>query len=124
MSDWLPIKRKSVKVEGVDPEAPGLLDVYIELSETPPPEWEDYFRNPVGVEVSMSMHPPRLEGGDVHIRPPDKELKAYVAHVDQRIKAANERYEREVLPKFRAQNDQRSSEQKRIDDAQDEADRL
>jgi hypothetical protein len=124
MSGWLPIKRKSVKVEGADPAAPGLLDVYIELNETPPPEWEDFFSHPVGMEMSMSMHPPRLEGSDVHIRPPDKELKDYVTHVDQRIKAANERYEREVLPKHRAQETHRTKEQKRIDDAQKEADQL
>jgi hypothetical protein len=105
-----------------------LLDVDIDLTPDPPAEWARGFEHPVGVGISMSMHPPVLSGATVHIRPPDNELEKYVAHVDERIAAANAYYEREVLPALdRAEAEERQhqeDEQKRIDDAKRLADNL
>ena len=47
------------------------------------------------------MHPPELSDSTIRIRLPDDELGGYVRHVDERIGAANERYELNVLPRLR-----------------------
>jgi hypothetical protein len=67
--------------------------------------------------MSLSMHPPEFGGpGTVALRCPDEELKKYVEHVDARIGAANDRYEREVLPKKIAAEEraEKEREQQRV----------
>lgn len=116
------------RVRGVNAKYSGLLDVDIDLTPTPPAEWTRAFERPIGVGISLSMHPPTLSGATVHIRPPDNELEAYVKHIDERIAAANDYFEREVLPaldRAEAQERQRrEDEQKRIDDAKRRADNV
>src|SRR6266404_7135026 len=102
MDGWQAITRGQPEVDGVDADYPGLLNVRVPLSAYPPDEWQDFFLRPVGVGLSMSMHSPDLRGDEVVLRPPDSEVERYVKHVDERIVAANARYEAEVLPKRRA----------------------
>lgn len=99
---WEPITRTVQTVEGVDPDASGRLRISITLSAQPPKEWVRFFEHPVGVEMSLTMTPPRLSGSRVYIRPPDDQVVAYISHVDERIRAANSRYEVEALPKDEA----------------------
>lgn len=108
--NWKRITRGEVDVRGVNKKYPGLLDVRIPLSEVPPREWTGYFERPVGISISMSMHPPHLSGAEVVLRPSDDDLEEYVQHVDERIQAANVRYEREVLPQLRALEAQQQRE--------------
>jgi len=114
--NWTPIARENPEVRGIDPQAPGLLDVTIRLRPTPPREWVELFEHPPGVSISMAMHPPRLSGATVRIRPPDDELEAYLAHVDQRIDAANREFEERFLPQIRARaaREAQNTEQERL----------
>lgn len=125
---WVPITRSKPDPKGVDPKYSGLLNVEIELSTNPPNEWAQSFLNPVNVPISMSMHPPRLQGSTIIIRPPDNELEAYVRHVDVRIAHANQRYEQEFLPAIDAarERDQRAhdEEERRLAEARKRAENL
>ncbi|MHB8382051.1 MAG: hypothetical protein ACYDC3_06890 [Candidatus Binataceae bacterium] len=115
MADWTPITRRELQVIGDHPDYPGLLQVVISLSEEPPEKWQEFFMNPTGVGISMSMHPPEISGGEIGISPPDNELERYVRHVDERIDAANQRYSREVLPQITLQ-EQRDEMSRRDDE--------
>ncbi len=125
---WEPIKRVAVKVTGVDAQEAGLLDAYIELSAAPPKEWPHRFENPVGLDVSSSMYPPKVNGSRVTLHVQDDRMAEYVADVDARIAAANEYYENEVLPaqvaKATAEQDARDEVTRRIAEAQRIADTL
>ena len=125
---WVPITRGKPDPIGVDEKYRGLLDVEIELSATPPPEWAESFLHPVKVPISMSMHPPRLEGSTVIIKSPDNDLAAYVQHVDVRIAHANQGYEHKFLPAIDAarERDQRGhdEEQRRLAAARKRAETL
>ena len=126
--EWKPIQREKPEVDRVDPDYEGLLRVRIDLNRQPPSEWARYFLNPIGVGISLSMHPPELFGSTISIRPPDNELAAYVAHVDERIEAANERYKREVVPALRKAAEEEAREEegrgKRLEDARKRAEDL
>jgi hypothetical protein len=126
---WDPISRGKPRVRGVNPQDSGLIDVEIDLSITPPPEWAQAFTNPPDVPISMGMHPPTLSGPrGVELQLPDGELEAYVANIDARIAAANDYFERQVLPSLMAaeasaQRDEASA-QARVDDVQRRAENL
>ena len=127
--EWTRIVRSGPpRVRGVNSQYPGLLDVEIDLTRTPPPEWTQGFIHPSGVGISLSMHPPEISGSRVQIRPPDGELEKYVAHVDERIEAANTYFEQRVLPALNAAEAQaqqrKATEQSRIADATRQADKL
>jgi hypothetical protein len=126
--EWTPIERAEVKVRGIDPEFSGLLRVEVALTPSPPAPWRTYFERPSGVSMSLSMHPPRLIGSMVEIRPPDNELEKYLENVDERIRHANERYGAEALPAIQAQAERdaafRAESQRRVDDAQRRANGL
>lgn len=109
--NWQPIARTNIEVQGVNGQYPGLLDVEISLSETPPDEWQHFFNNPVGVSLSLSMRPPQLGYNSIHISPSDGEIEKYVKHVDARIASANKRYETEVIPALRAREQRQQAEQ-------------
>ena len=99
---WVPITRRTPKVVGVNRKYAALLDVEMDLSQSPPDGWAGAFMQPSGIPITMGMHPPRLEGSTIILTPPDDQVEACVAHVDARIAHANERYERFVLPPGRA----------------------
>ena len=99
---WRPIARGTPDVRGVHSEHSGLLIVRIDLEPAPDEAWAQFFQSPSGVGISLGMHPPRLMGRSIEITPPDNQIEAYVAHVDERIAAANAFYEREVLPRIAA----------------------
>lgn len=75
---WQAITRGKPKVLGVNQQYPGLLDISIPLSPRPDREWQALFEHPPGVGISISMHPPRIDGGTVRITPSENEVKAYV----------------------------------------------
>jgi len=126
---WTRIVRSGkLRVKGINPQYSGLIDVEIDLKPTPPREWADFFSQPFAVPTKASMHPPKLSGSMVMLRPPDNELDDYVANVDQRIEAANAFFERQVLPSLEVAEAQarkrRDDDQKRIDDARRSAEDL
>ncbi len=100
MDDWQPISRGRPNVVGVDPRQPGRLDVRIPLVGSVNGEWTRVFEAPAGVTVP----PPKVQGGgegpEARISPPDSQLEAYVADVDERIARANREYERAIWPQI------------------------
>lgn len=125
---WTPITRGKPKVLGINEKYSGLLNVELDLSDTPPREWAEFFTHPTGIGISMSMHPPKLSGHIVSLRPPDGEIEKYVNHIDERIVAANAYYERQVIPDLEAaearQEQSRKAEQMRLDEARRRAEKL
>jgi hypothetical protein len=74
------------------------------------------------------MHPPRLRGSTVLIRPPDSEVEKYVAYVDECIAATNSEYACSVAPRLEQERErserQRADDARRIADAQKKLDEL
>lgn len=125
---WQPISRGKVDVHGIHPEHPGLLQVSIELSDSPPAEWRAAFIAGDGVASRGDMHKPDLTASTVWLQPPDSELEEHVRDVDARIAAANKIYKRDVLP---AKTQRQSAvealaeqNERRIDDARRRAEDL
>ena len=57
------------------------------------------------------MHQPMLSGSTVRLMPPDDEFDDYIQHLDARIAATNEWYERNVLPQRLAAEERTKREQ-------------
>jgi hypothetical protein len=111
------------KVLGIDSEASGLINVEIELEPQPDGNWLNVFRDgPPGPMWPMSMHPPRLQGSKVILRPPDNEVEMYLNALGERVEATNAYYEREIAPRLRQQEERRKADeaerQRRIEEAQ------
>jgi hypothetical protein len=126
--EWKPIGRGRPQVLGVHPQYRGLLEIEIELDSMPSAEWVQAFNHPAGVSMSMSMHPPRLSGSTIYIRPPDQELASYIEHIDERIAAANATYEARVLPQERAaalrEKQVKEEETRRVEEARKKSEKL
>jgi hypothetical protein len=118
MDEWTHITRTEVEVRGVNQQYSGLLDVDVQLSESPPTEWTQTFDHPPNVGIPISMHPPRLRGATIRITPPDSELEMYLDHIDKRIEAVNRWYADNVWPKVLAAGERTKAE------AADEAQRV
>lgn len=118
---WIYVERTHIEVEDIDPQAPDLLQVRIDLNRVPEPEWTEFFTEPADLSVPASMHAPRVVDDTIRLRPPDHGVEQYIAHVDERVTAANEYYAKRILPRRRAEEDQRNREaaerQRRIEEA-------
>lgn len=72
------------------------------------------------------MHPPRIHGTSIRLRPPDSELERYVEALRERVEATNDQYEREILPHLRSEaqtaDNERAERERRIKDAQEQLD--
>ena len=125
---WTPITRSKPDPKGVNSRYPGLLNVEVNLSRTPPSEWAEFFSQPFAVPMKLSMHPPTLSGSIVELMLPDDEFDAYIESLDARIAAANESFERHVLPEVEAaearENERHRAEAKRMAEARRRADTL
>jgi len=126
--NWMPITRSKPEVKGVNARYSGLLDVEVRLSSPPASEWAEFFSRPFAVPTKLSMHPPRLSGSTVRLMLPDNEFDEYIQNLDGRIAAANDYFERQVLPGLHAgqarETQRRDEEQKRIQEARRRADRM
>jgi hypothetical protein len=123
VEDQTRISLAKAEVQGIDPDAKGLLRVAVALTPRPDVAWSALFqRGPVSVSWPVSMHPPRLEGGRVRMRPPDAEVDAYMAKLRELVQSTNEQYAREVLPRLRAEAEARERDEaegkRRIEEAQ------
>ena len=87
-------------VLGIDAEYPGLLNVEVALEPEPDQDWQRIFaQEPLGASFSLSMHPPRINGDRVTIRPPDDQLEKYMDALRVRVAATNADSDRIVRPK-------------------------
>jgi hypothetical protein len=129
MSDETSICMGKPEVLGVDPEASGLLDVSVPLEPRPDQYWVEIFNaGPPGVSFSVSMHPPRLSGSTVRLRPPDREVEKYLLSLQERIEGTNAEYARSVEPELRRQQEAQEADaaerQRRVEEAQRRLDEL
>ena len=69
------------------------------------------------------MHPPRLLGSTVRVRPPDDEIEAYVKHVDDLVQSCNENYAKEQLPQIEARDEAKQNATQAAEDRLAEAQR-
>ena len=110
--EWKPITITGRSVRGRDPEASGLLDIDLALWGTPPTEWAEQFRNPTGdFGRPVSMHPPKLSGSTITIRPPDADVEQYAEHIEKRVSHANEWFEENALPHINAAEERKQAEE-------------
>jgi hypothetical protein len=123
---WTPITRSNPEPKGVNARYSGLLDVDVRLSSSPPSEWAEFFSRPFAVPTKLSMHPPRLSGSTVRLMLPDNEFDEYIQNLDARIAAANEYFERQVLPGLQSaqarETVRRDEERRRVEKARRRAD--
>jgi hypothetical protein len=79
VSDQTNVQLGNPEVLGIDADFSGLLRVRIPLSPRPDQHWAEVFeQGPPDVSYSIDMHPIRLSGGYVDIRPPDDQVEKYV----------------------------------------------
>jgi len=109
--EWRPITITGRQVRGRDPEYPGLLNIDLTLSATPPEQWAGQFLNPSDFGIPISVHKPRISGSVISIRPPDEEVEKYAEHIDQRVAYTNEWFEQQVLPHINAAEEREKAEQ-------------
>jgi len=126
VADWQRIRIGKPQVLGVNEQYSGLLDVDVPLEPSPDVHWDALFERGAGVPISVSMHPPRLHGSTVRLRPPDSEVERYVDALRVRVEAVNDQYEREVLPALRgeaAATERAEAERtRRVEEAQERLD--
>jgi len=99
------------------------LNVEVSLEPEPDQYWtETFISGPPGPMWSISMHPPRLSGGVVSLRPPDQEVDKYLAELNTRIENTNRYYAQEIAPKIKAEQERQKSSadesKRRIEEAQ------
>lgn len=88
----LPIKPVRVDVVGIHPVYSRLLVLHMELDQTPPPGWVQCFEQ-AGAEMPWEeLTPPRLVGSRLILHPTDDNLEQEVAHAEERIRLANQRW--------------------------------
>jgi len=131
VDSWKPIAREKPEILGINKRDRSLIDVQIRLSTSHlPNDWNQFFLKPVGVRIPPSLRTLALLGdkGLILFEAPDDQIETYIGHVDDRISAANRRYEAEVIPKFRAieEADQKTKrwEDERLRVARERVDKL
>jgi len=113
---WQPIERGKPEVLGIHPQYSGLLRVEIPLVGDVDGYWTACFKNPTGLGISLSMHPPKIYGNTVEITPGDGDLESYLEHIDDRIDAANKYYRSHLLPEIEAEAGREDAERKRAEE--------
>ena len=104
---WEPIRRSGQQAKGLDPKAQGLVVIEVNLAPIPPDDWIKLWNpTPPNAPASVSFGPPKISGSTAILRVPGAMVKTAVELVDKQIAAANEWYEREVLPRFQAAEDE------------------
>jgi len=129
MSDQTGIRMGKATVLGIDREARGLLNVTVPLEPRPDRYWTEIFNSgPPGVSFSVSMHPPRLDGSTVFLRPSDEEVEQYLGSLQERVEGTNAEYARRVEPELRRQQEAEEAdtaeEKRRVEEAQRRLDEL
>jgi hypothetical protein len=127
--DYEPVRRVGPpEVRGINPAYTGMFDVAIRIAPIPTPEWAEYFLDP---QVRGPLpDEPVLKGVVIVLRVPEGEgeLTKVVQEIDDRIRRANEKYEREDLPRIqegeRRMQEAASSEQERLARIRREAETL
>jgi hypothetical protein len=121
MTDWQRIELGEPKVLGINKDYSGLLEVDVPLTPAPDLHWVAVFDRGAGVPHSVSMHPPRLHGAGVRLRPPDAEVEAYMDALRQRVAATNDEYEQRILPALNAEaergEEEAADQRRRVEDA-------
>jgi hypothetical protein len=103
---WASIRRAAApEVRGLSAESHDRLHVRLRLNIRPSADWVGVFEGLPRTEHAMTVRQ-----DEIYLNPPDSELAVYVREADERIEAANRRYETSILPAMRA-----SQERQRIE---------
>lgn len=87
-----PIKPVRVDVVGIHPQFARLLILEVELDQVAPQRWVDFFDG-LGKEMPwIDMHPPVVRGCKIVLHPSDADIEQEVAHVEERVLLANQRW--------------------------------
>ena len=129
MSGQTSIRIGKATVLGIDREARGLLNVTVPLEPRPDRYWAEIFNSGApGVSCSVSMHPPRLDGSTVFLRPSDEEVEHYLVSLQERVEGTNAEYARRVEPELRRQQEAEEADtaegKRRVEQAQRRLDEL
>lgn len=129
MAEWEPIRRTSQEVKGIDPTYSGLVVIEITLTPEPPREWVALWGPyPPNSSFSISYAPPQVRGNRVTLRVPENEVKAAVEALDGQIRAANDWYESQVLPRLRQveerSRNEKEEEKRRLEEARRQLEEL
>ena len=124
----LPTRGKP-QVVGIDPEAPGLVQILVPLGQAPDSEWCAIFAGPPpGYGYSLGRHSPALFHDRIELRAPPEDVGDYIRDLDARMAATNAEYERTVRPRKDAERQRRDElageERRRIEEAQRQIDEL
>lgn len=87
-----PIKPVRVDVVGIHPQYARLLILEIELDQIPPARWVECFERAAQDMPWIDMHPPCVRGCTITLNPGDAEIEGEVAHVEERVLLANQRW--------------------------------
>ena len=98
MSDWVPVKRTTSDVQGIDRKQ---VRVVLRIDREPEQEWRRFFTEAMA-EVANGFS---FGGTAISAGVPDDELDAFVTSGSASIASANRRYEEEALPKVHAQQE-------------------
>jgi hypothetical protein len=129
MADWHLIEPTRVEVIGVNPQAEGLLDVAVLLSNTPPAGWAERFHScseiPVPINLRASWH---VQGDRITVTVVDGSMEGWVAKIKECIARANSLYELEVLPvlnqREEAERRRQADAERRLEEARRKAENL
>jgi len=86
-----------------------MISISIKLNHPPPREWVEMFHHAMG--WTTAFDPPAIDRDLIHGRCRDENVQAFVENVDKRIAKANEDYERDVVPRLKANAAQREKEE-------------
>ncbi len=87
-----PLKPTHVEVVGIHPRYARLLVIEVTLDDLPTPEWIGFFEQS-GKELPwIEMHPPQVVGQKIVLNPTDEDIEQEVAHIEERVLMANQRW--------------------------------
>ena len=87
-----PIKPLRVEVVGIHPRYARLLIIEVELDQVPPPRWVECFDKAGESLPWIDMHPPTVHRSKIILHPTDEDIEPEVAHTEERILLANQRW--------------------------------
>lgn len=91
------VQPSQVEVVGLHPRFSRLLVVRVALEPPPTAGWHRHFEQAVDPEGYVPIHTPLVQDAAVLLAPPDADLAREVAHLERRIRIANETYAVERL---------------------------
>ena len=124
--EWEPVRR--IGTPKIEDAGPGLFNIRVTLSDTPPPEWRGAFiQSETGFERTMSMFGknPSCLGDAVEMSGArEQDIEFWFNMIDAKIAGANFNYTDQTLPALAAARERQAAEDQRRTEAQARADEI